>query len=208
MLTSFVPAFITLLVAVDPVGLIPLFISLTQGAEAAHRRRMALRASGIATVLLLAFAVFGDALLSAIGITLPAFRVAGGALLFLIALEMVFERRNARRARSTEGRHAMTPAEDVSVFPLAVPLICGPGAIASTILLMTAAEGDVAGQAGVIAALLLVCAVTLAAFLAASSLARHVSPTVVAVATRLLGMLLAALAVQFMLDGLKAGLLT
>jgi multiple antibiotic resistance protein len=201
----FLPAFATLFVAVDPVGLIPLFISLTVGQDPAARRLTALRASGIALVVLLAFALFGEKLLGAIGITLPAFRVAGGVLLFVIAFEMLFERRKERRERTAAAYQ--DSQDDVSVFPLAIPLICGPGAIASTLLLMAEGRDDLGRQVAVLGAVVASVVLALLAFLAASWIARHVSPTLNTIVTRLLGMLLAALATQFIFDGLKAGLL-
>ncbi|MFB2532353.1 MarC family protein [Paracoccus sp. p4-l81] len=195
-LTFALTAFVTLFVVVDPIGLAPLFIALTPGATAAQRRRMGLRAVAIAAVLLTAFGFFGDALLASIGISMPAFRIAGGVMLFLTALDMLFERRTQRR----EGQQAEA-THDPSVFPLATPLIAGPGAMATMILLV--GQGDGFGHLiGVHLVMLAVLGCCFALFLIAGSLERALGRTGTMVVTRLLGMLLAALAIQFMLDGL------
>ena len=194
-----IPAFVTLFVVIDPIGLTPIFIALTRGATARDRRFIALRALGIAAGLLTLFGLFGLQVLAVFGITMPAFRIAGGLLLFLTALDMLFERRAQRRRDQSEP--ALDPTEDPSVFPLATPLIAGPGAMAALILL--------AGQARepldlltVHLVMVAVLAVVFALFLAAGMLERVFGETGINVLTRLLGMLLAALAVQFVLDGL------
>lgn len=192
-----VTAFATLFVVIDPPGLVPLFIALTQGMDKAHRRRLALRACIIAFAILLAFGLLGDALLGFVGISLPAFRIAGGLLLFLTALDMLFERRTQRR----EGQHA-DPDHDPSVFPLATPLIAGPGAIATMILLMGQA-GDWPGRLAVLGLMGGMMAATFVFLLAAPPIERAMGRTGVVVITRLLGMLLAALSVQFVIDGVK-----
>ncbi len=195
-LTFALTAFATLFVVVDPIGLAPLFIALTPGASALERRRIGLRALVIAAVLLTGFGLFGDALLTSIGISMPAFRIAGGVMLFLTALDMLFERRTARR----EGHHP-EPAHDPSVFPLATPLIAGPGAMATMILLV----GENEGLAHVISVHLVMLAVlgcVFVLFVLAGGLERALGRTGTMVVTRLMGMLLAALAIQFMLDGL------
>lgn len=198
-LAAYVTAFVTLFVVVDPVGLAPMFVALTQGADAAHRRTVGIRACLIGAVLLTLFGLFGETLLAAIGISLPAFRIAGGILLFLTALDMLFERRTKRRREQSEP--ALDPADDPSVFPLATPLLAGPGAMAAMILL--AGEGD--GWSGFFTAfgvMLAVLAVALSFFFAAGLLEKLLKETGINVLTRLLGMLLAALAVQFVLDGI------
>lgn len=206
---SLLPGFVTLFVIVDPIGLVPLFLSLTAGSDDAHKRTMAIRATLTATGALLVFAVAGKPIMSVLGITLPAFRVAGGMLLFLIALEMLFDRRTPRKAKTAEEFHPDAQApDDVSVFPLGIPLVCGPGAIASALLLMSDAGGDLARQAGVIVVILAVMALTLLTFLLAVRLGRYLGPTLNTVIVRLFGLLLAALAVQYVFDGLRAGLLT
>ena len=193
-----ITALATLFVVIDPPGLVPLFIALTQGMDAAHRRALAQRACIIAAVLLTLFGLFGEALLGFIGISMPAFRIAGGLLLFLTALDMLFERRTQRR----EGQHA-EPDHDPSVFPLATPLIAGPGAIATMILLMGQAGSDWGLRVQV---LLLLYAIILSTFLfllASAPVERWLGRTGTVVITRLLGMLLAALSVQFVIDGVR-----
>jgi len=192
-----ISAFVTLLVIIDPFGLTPLFVALTQGMTAPERRAIALRACAVAAGLLTLFAAFGEPVLGFVGISMPAFRVAGGALLFLTALDMLFERRTKRREDQTEESRP-----DPSVFPLAIPLIAGPGSIASMILLSGQRPG-IEGLALVVGVMLAVLVVVLAMFLMSGVLERLLGKTGINVVTRLLGMLLAALAVQFILDGLR-----
>jgi multiple antibiotic resistance protein len=193
-----ITAFATLFVVIDPPGLVPMFIALTRGMDAGQRRAMARRACLIAAALLTLFGLFGDAILGFIGISMPAFRIAGGILLFLTALDMLFERRTQRR----EGQQP-DPAHDPSVFPLATPLIAGPGAIATMILLVGQAGPGWQGTAWVIGLLYLMILVTFGFFLMAPALERMLGRTGVIVITRLLGMLLAALSVQFVIDGVR-----
>jgi len=198
-LPALISAFATLFVIIDPIGLMPLFVALTKGATPQHRRAIAIRALGIAALLLTLFGLLGEAVLGFLGISMPAFRIAGGLLLFLTALDMLFERRTQRRKDQTET--ALDPADDPSVFPLSTPLIAGPGAIAAMILLTGQADGAL-GLAAVLGVMFAVLAVTMIFFLAAGGLERLLRETGINVLTRLLGMLLAALAVQFVLDGL------
>lgn len=195
---EFITAFVTLFVVVDPIGLVPLFLALTQGMSAQMRRTVGIRALVIAAILLTAFGLFGDALLRGIGISMPAFRIAGGVLLFLTALDMLFERRTQRR----EGQSAEPHAPDPSVFPLATPLLAGPGAMATMILLAGAGTGGL-HLAAVLAVMAAVLACVFVLFLLSTPLERALGRTGTMVVTRLLGMLLAALAVQFILDGLR-----
>ncbi len=204
------PAFATLFVIIDPLGLTPIFLALTQGQPHTIQRQVATRAVLLAVAILLLFAFFGEAILRLFGITIPAFRIAGGILLFLIALEMLFEKRAERRRRTLrKDQPASTEAEladgqDIWVFPLGIPLIAGPGAITSIILLMGHARGDVAAQAAILATLLAVLAITWALFFAASHAGRLLSDTAVRAISRLLGIILAALAVQFVITGVVA----
>jgi len=202
MIDLFISAFVTLFVIIDPPGCAPIFAGLTAGASKAQARAMALRAVMIAALILVLFALFGEQLLEALHIELNSFRIAGGIMLFLIALEMVFEKRTQRREERAEKVRATPEVEDVSVFPMAMPMIAGPGSIATMMLLMSRAEGT--DQTLVIlAALAAVLALLLAALLAAGPLMRLVGAQVEAVITRLLGVLLAALAAQYVVDGLK-----
>lgn len=204
--TFLISAFVTLFVVIDPIGLAPLFVALTAGEDARRRRAYALRACAIAAILLLLFGIAGEALLGAIGISMSAFRIAGGMLLFLTALEMLFEKRGQRRQGQTEG--SSPGGDDPSVFPLAIPLIAGPGAIASMILLTGSdAASDPVMLAAIYGVMLAVLLLVLLMFLLAPLIERALGQTGITVVTRLLGMLLAALSVQFVLDGLRqAGL--
>ncbi|NNE21562.1 MAG: MarC family protein [Rhizobiales bacterium] len=201
-----VPAFATLFVVVDPIGLVPMFLSLTDGMDSKARRSTAVRATLLAGAVLLVFAIAGRAALDFLGISLPAFRIAGGILLFVLALEMLFEKRSERRAKNVEEAGAADTAsshDEIWVFPLGIPLIAGPGAIASVILLMSTHAGSRVEQVLVIAVLAAVLVLTLGLFLLAARLKRFLSATAIRAMTRLLGMILAALAVQFVLTGLK-----
>ena len=196
-----VAAFVTLFVVVDPIGLAPIFVAITQGLSGRARRAIALRACAVSVVLLAAFGLLGEEILAFIGISMPAFQIAGGLLLFLTALDMLFERRTQRR----EGKAGTDdPGADPSVFPLAMPLIAGPGAMASMILLTGQAQGDALGIAAVMAVMVAVVALVFVMFLAAGPIERGLGRLGTVVVTRLLGMLLAALSVQFVLDGLRA----
>lgn len=197
-----ITAFMTLFVIIDPIGLAPLFVALTQGASAKHRRAVGLRAVLIAFVILTLFGLFGDHVLEFVGISMPAFRIAGGLLLFLTALEMLFEKRSKRRSEHAEHPEHQ-PVEDPSVFPLATPLLAGPGAITSMILLIDQADGvpGVLLMLGVMVAVLGVCLIF---FALSNVMERGLGATGINVVTRLMGMLLAALSVQFVADGIKA----
>lgn len=195
-------AFVTLFVVIDPPGCAPIYAGLTKGASAAQARTMALRATAIAAIILLIFALFGQQLLAALHIELDSFRIAGGLMLFFIAFDMVFEKRTERREQRAEKIAATPEIEDVSVFPMAMPMLAGPGAIAAIMLLMNEAEGW-GERAEVLLALAAVLAITAAALVAAGPLIRLLGDKVEAVITRLLGVLLAALAAQYVIDGLK-----
>ena len=164
---------------------------------------MALRATIVAALILLVFGLFGEKLLGALGISLDSFRIAGGVMLFLIALEMVFEKRTERREARAQEIIETPEAEDVSVFPMAMPMIAGPGSIATLMLLMSKNEG-LDSSLVIFAALALVLLLTLLALLAAGPLMKLLGARIEAVITRLLGVLLAALAAQFVIDGLRA----
>ena len=195
-----ITAFVALFVVIDPIGLAPLFVALTAGMTAARRRAIAIRATLVAIGILLVFSIFGEGILSFIGISMPAFRIAGGILLFITALDMLFERRTKRREGQAEDDD--NPEDDPSVFPLAIPLIAGPGAIATVILLVGQTDGP-AGYFAVMGVLAAVLALVFAMFLSAAWIERMLGKTGITVVTRLLGMLLAALSVQFVLDGLR-----
>ncbi|MET4131870.1 multiple antibiotic resistance protein [Porphyrobacter sp. MBR-155] len=198
----FFSAFVTFFVVIDPPGCAPIYAGLTKGASASQARSMALRATVIASLILLLFALFGQQLLAALHIELDSFRIAGGLMLFFIAFDMVFEKRTQRREERAEKVAASPEIEDVSVFPMAMPMLAGPGAIAAVMLLMNEADG-LAQSFEVLGALAAVLVITGAALVAAGPLIRLLGDKVEAVITRLLGVLLAALAAQYVIDGLK-----
>ena len=201
LLSQAIAAFVTLFVVIDPIGLGPMFVALTQGASPPARRRIGIIAVSVAAGILTVFGLAGDSVLAFLGISLPAFRISGGLLLFMIALDMVFERRVQRREQRAGGEDA-APSHDPSVFPLATPLLAGPGAIATMILLVGNHQGDLAGQATVFAVMYALLLLALAMFFLGGVIERLLGRTGVIVVSRLFGMLLAALAVQFVLDGL------
>lgn len=208
LLAIYATALVAFLIIIDPLGLVPIFIALSRGAGQAARQRMALKAVVISGAVLTAFALLGEELLTSIGIGIPAFRIAGGILLFLVALEMVFERRTQRRENTaghvaderTAIEHQVT---DISVFPMAVPLLAGPGAITTVILQMGARAGSWGDQLAVLAALFSTLAIVALALFLAGRLERFLGPTLINVFSRLLGLMLSALAVQFIIDGIK-----
>ena len=200
----FISAFVTLFVVIDPLGCGPIFAGLTAGTPVSHRRNMAVRSTLVATAILGGFALVGQVFLNYLGVSLAAFRIAGGIMLFLIALEMVFEKRTARRTERAEGVMA-TEHEDISIFPMGIPMIAGPGSIASAMLLMARAHGLVAHLV-MFGALASVMVLMLLSLLVAGPLMAVVGVKIEAVITRILGVILGALAVQFVLDGLNAGL--
>jgi multiple antibiotic resistance protein len=202
MIELFGSALATFLVIIDPPGCAPIFASLTHGASAAQRRSMAIRSSIIAWVILLFFALLGKPMLQALGISLASFRIAGGIMLFVLALDMVFERRTERREKRAEEIQKTPEVEDISVFPMAIPMIAGPGSIASAMLWVSRADTR-AEVAVVLAAITVVMAMTLLTLLAAGPLMRMIGEKVEAMITRILGVILAALATQFIVDGLK-----
>ena len=201
----FLSAFITLFVVIDPPGGAPIYAGLTADASPHQARSMAARASVIACVILVVFALFGAHLLSAMHIELDSFRIAGGIMLFLIALDMVLDRNTERRSERAEKVKASRPVVDVAVFPMAMPMLAGPGSIAS-IMLLTARAHGATEMAVILAALATVMVMAFAAMLAARPIIRLLGAQIEAVVTRLLGVLLAALAAQFVIDGIKGQL--
>jgi len=202
MIELFGSALVTFLVIIDPPGVAPIFASLTRGTPAAHRRAMAIRSSLIAWAILMFFALLGKPLLQALGISLASFRIAGGILLFFIAFDMIFERRTERREKRATEIEGTPEAEDISVFPMAIPMITGPGSIASAMLWVSRAD-DRLQVATVLAAITVVMLVTMVTLLAAGPLMKLIGEKIEAMITRILGVILAALAAQFVVDGLK-----
>ncbi|MBL4806630.1 MAG: MarC family protein [Rhodobacteraceae bacterium] len=190
-------AFVSLFVIIDPIGLAPLFVALTRGSSPAKRRAIAIRSALLAFGILAVFGLAGEAVLNAIGIGMPAFRISGGILLFLTAIEMLFEKRTQRRENQAESEN------DPSVFPLAMPLIAGPGAMTTMILLTGEYSGDIAGQAMIFGVMALVIMLVMVMFLAGNLIERLLGATGINVISRLFGMFLAALSVQFVIDGIR-----
>lgn len=200
---SMINAFTTLLVTVDPPGLAPLFLGLTVGMNPGERRQVAVRGSLIAFAVLAVFALFGASILGALGISMGAFRIAGGLLLFAISFEMIFEKRNERKEKTSDAAITKDHIHNLAVFPLAIPLIAGPGAISATVLIAGTMDG-VTGKIQLIAVIAVCLALVFAALILAERLNRFLGVTGRALLTRLLGVLLSALSVQFVVDGVKS----
>ena len=196
-------AFVTILVTIDPLALAPIFLAITQGMTRDERRQVSLRATIIGFSVMALFAIAGASILSVFGITLPAFRVAGGFLLFYIAFEMVFERRNDRKEKISDVAITRDHIHNIAAFPLAIPLIAGPGAISATVLLSGSFQGF-AAQAALVAIIAICLALTFLVFLLAERIDGILGQTGRSILTRLLGVILAALAVQFVADGIRA----
>ena len=203
MLELFISAFITLFVVIDPVGVMPMFAALTQGAERPYRRRMAFKGTLISFVILAFFAITGDGLLNLLHISIPAFRIAGGILLFFVAIDMVLVRSSGLSSTTTRETQEAEHRQDISVFPLAIPLIAGPGAITSMILLTGGGERRIQTVVIVLVVMALVLGLNWILLLVSNRLVKLIGVTGAGVISRVLGILLAALAVQFVLDGVS-----
>jgi len=238
----FIATFVTFFVVIDPLGIAPIFAVMTDGASAAFKRRMVLKATVTGAIILLLFAFLGNGLLAALGISMMAFKTAGGVLLFMIALEMVFEKRTERREKTSEAvlqeheheleeqhKHeleleleqsmqavAAAPVpvvahnrdedeafEDISVFPMAIPFIAGPGSITTILLMMSHHSAKPLEQGVIIGALLATLLVTVVMLLTASKIIDLLGQTVANAITRILGVILAAMATQYIFDGIK-----
>jgi multiple antibiotic resistance protein len=201
MLELLVNTFVVLFIVVDPVGVAVMFPTLSGAVDGRFRRHMARRAALLSLVLLLAFFVTGDWILKALGIGVPAFRIAGGLLLLLLAIDMVFARQSGLRSTTLREREEAVAKHDISVFPLAFPLLAGPGAL-TTVLLMANSTAGGAVMAGMVGVILLVMGVTLAALYTAERLYRILGETGANVLSRVFGLILSALAIQYMVDGI------
>ena len=197
-----ISALVTLFVVVDPIGLVPAFIGITHDLAAKSRRSVALRASLIAAAILVGAALIGGWLLAALSISLPAFRIAGGLLLFSIASEMVFGLRTERQSRSAE-QALEEHVRNIAAFPLAIPLMAGPGAITAAVLLAGRADADMFRMTALLGVILVICALCFVIFILAGRISGLLGVTGNIVLSRLLGVLLAALAVQFVVDGVR-----
>ena len=191
--------FVVLLVVIDPVGVTPVFGALTRGGGALYRRRMAFKGTALAAAILLVFAFIGDWLLTTLGITLPAFKIAGGILLFGVALDLMRAKRVETRATKAEADEAET-REDVAVIPLGVPLLAGPGAVA-TVMVLVGRSQTLAERAVVFAAIAAVGAASLLVLRSAPLVARVLGTTGINIVGRVMGLILAAVATQFVIDG-------
>lgn len=205
MFDLFVNSLIVMLVVVDPVGLAPMFAALTYGESPQGQRRIAIRGTLIAGAILVVFVLAGDTLLSALGIGMPAFQVAGGILLFLLAVDMVFARHSGLRSTTEREQREAETRKDISVFPLAIPLIAGPGALTSVLLMVGEQGGDPMVIGTVLAVVFVVLTVTLVSLLSAARIVGFMGETGANVVSRVLGVILAALAVQYVMDGWDAG---
>lgn len=206
LITLFSASFVTFFVLIDAIGVAPIFATLTAQGDAAYRRRMAIKSTIVASIIIFSFAFGGAWLLDAMHISIDAFKAAGGVLLFLIALDMVFEKRTERRESRAEDVMAdhddSLPPEDVSVFPIGIPMIAGPGTIATAMFYMTEVQ-SVAEQAVVGVALGLNLVLVLVIFIAAGPIVKAMGESVAGALTRILGVILAALSVQLLIDGIK-----
>lgn len=200
-----ISAFVTLAVVVDPIGLVPSYLAVTHGLPESARRSVALRAALIAAVILAGSALIGDWLLRTLSIGLPAFRIAGGLLLFSIASEMVFGVRIERQSRQAE-EAIEEQVRNIAAFPLAIPLMAGPGAITATVLLAGRSDGDPMRLTILLAVIAIVLAICIVVFMFSARIAKLLGVTANIVLSRLLGVLLAALAVQYVVDGVRAAL--
>jgi multiple antibiotic resistance protein len=200
----YLSALTTLMVTVDPPGLAPIFLSLTVGMSRDEKRKVAIRATIIMIGVMIGFAIFGQALLGALGIGFPAFRIAGGLLLFYIAFEMIFETRTQRKSSVARTAIDEDHIRNVAAFPLAIPLMAGPGTITATMLLAGNAGGNAWKLGALVAVIAIVAAACLLVFLVAERLSKLLGITGNLVLTRLLGVILAALAIQFVIDGIRA----
>ena len=205
-LELFLSAFAVLFVIIDPPGCAPIFATLTHGTSRKHQKQMAFKSVFVASIILFGFAYAGEFVFSKLGISLDALRIAGGIMLFIIGLNMVFEKRTeSREDRAEEMLEEAATPEDISVFPMGIPMIAGPGTMASLLIMMGKTD-TLGGQISILAALLLTLILTLITFLIAGPLMKLMGKSVTDVLTRVLGVLLTTLAAQFVLDGVKGAL--
>lgn len=202
MFNFLIGAFVTFIVIINPSGIIPIFISLTRVNSAAQRAKIARKATIISLILLPIFTFVGDYLLDSLGISIPSFRIAGGILLLLAAIDMVVARHSGISSTTPDEQQEALQRDDISVFPLAIPLIAGPGALVSAVILMREVEGDIIMQLGLIAVLVIVVMIMYICLLLAEPISKFLGVTGSNVLGRVFGIILVALAVQFIIDGL------
>ncbi len=196
--------FVVMFVVIEPVTLVPIFGALTRGGAAGYRRRMAVKATLLSAMIFVVFALVGEPLLEVLGISVDAFRIGGGLLLFMVAVDMVFARESGLRSTTVREQEEARYRDDISVFPLAFPLIAGPGALATLLLLLGDASDDIVSVALLLAVVLAVLAITLVMMLLTNPIMRVLGVTGANVISRLLGVVLVALAVQYVADGILA----
>jgi len=199
--------FVTLFVVLDPIGIAPMFVALVHSNDEAYQKKMALRSTVIASIILVVFFFIGDGLLKLLGIGLPAFRISGGALLFLLSIDMIFARHSGLRSTTIREQQEAEHKDDISVFPLAFPLIAGPGAL-TTVLLMSTTHTTPAMVGGMLAILVIVLVLLLVSLLYAMKITGMFGETGTNVISRLFGLILAALAAQYIVDGIRAAFLS
>ena len=201
MFEQLLKTFILFFVVIEPISMVPLFGALTRGAEARYRRRMALKAVAISAGIFIVFALVGDYLLQALNVSVNAFKIAGGMLLFLLSVDMVFARNSGLRSTTVREQDEARYREDISVFPMAFPLIAGPGALATLLLVVSEVRGEMTEVALTLGVVMLVLLITLILLLATNAVMRVLGVTGANVVSRLLGVVLTALAVQYVVDG-------
>lgn len=204
MFEQLLKTFILFFVVIEPISMVPLFGALTRGGEAGYRRKMALKAVAISAGIFVVFALAGDYLLQALSVSVNAFKIAGGMLLFLLSVDMVFARNSGLRSTTVREQDEARYREDISVFPMAFPLIAGPGALATLLLVVSEVRGDFMQVALTLGVVMLVLLITLLLLLATTQVMRVLGVTGANVVSRLLGVVLTALAVQYVIDGVRA----
>lgn len=203
MFEQLLKTFIVFFLVIEPVSMVPMFGALTRGGEPGYRRRMACKSVAVSALIFILFAVTGDYVLQALGISVDAFKIAGGLLLFLLAVDMVFARQSGLRSTTVREQDEARYRDDISVFPMAFPLIAGPGALATLLLFVVEARGDTVALLLVLGVIMLVLAITLGLLLGTTVVMRILGITGANVVSRLLGVVLAALAVQYVVDGIS-----
>jgi len=203
MLELVIMSFVAFFVTIDPLGVVPIFVVLTADTDEGYRRKMATKGVIIATVIMLVFALMGSILLNLLGISLNAFRISGGILLLLLAIDMIFVKPSGLSSATGAEREEALKRHDISVFPLAIPLLSGPGALTSILLFMEQTEGNIRKQAVIVAVLVAVSFITWIGLLCGNRLSKVMGVTGINVASRIMGIILAALACQFLIDGLN-----
>lgn len=203
MTEQLVKTFIVFFLVIEPISMVPMFGALTRGGEAGYRRRMAYKSVAISALIFIVFALGGDLLLQALGITVDAFKIAGGALLFLLSVDMVFARQSGLRSTTVREQDEARYREDISVFPMAFPLIAGPGALATLLLFVVETRGEPLALLALLGVIMGILVLTLLLLLMTTQIMKIMGVTGANVVSRLLGVVLAALAVQYVLDGLR-----